>query len=355
MKLVRPAAARPERRSRDQRRHRRQPQGRPGFLFAALPGSKVDGREFAAKAEAQGAAAVLAGRDIDGLHIPLVTANDPRRAYALAAGAFYGAQPATCVAVTGTNGKTSVAGFCRQMFAHAGLKAASMGTLGLRISVPGQADEQLTPPGLTTPDAADVARLLAEAAQMGVHPPGAGSLVARHRPARLDAVKLTAAGFLNLTRITWTTTAPWAPTAPPRLRLFEGLLHRGGTAVLNGDSDSYPAFAAAAVCAGQSVMSVGEKSQGLRLVERTLLPEGQRLKVRFRGEVHDLRLPLAGAFPGLERAGRRGPSASPPASASSRRWRGLRSSKARRAACSGWARGRAAARPMSTTPTRRMG
>src|SRR3546814_4811864 len=112
----------------------------PGFLFAALPGSKVDGREFAPRAVQQGAAAVLAGRDIGGLEVPLVLANDPRRAYALAAGAFYGAQPATCVAVTGTNGKTSVAGFCRQMFAQAGLKAASMGTLGVRIGAPGQAD-----------------------------------------------------------------------------------------------------------------------------------------------------------------------------------------------------------------------
>src|SRR3954464_3693996 len=140
----------------------------PGYLFAALPGSKVDGREFAAKAEAQGAAAVLAGRDIDGLHIPLVTANDPRRAYALAAGKFYGQQPATCVAVTGTNGKTSVAGFCRQIYARLGRKAASMGTLGVVVSAPGVPDQQLTPPGLTTPDAADVAEMMAKLAGMGV-------------------------------------------------------------------------------------------------------------------------------------------------------------------------------------------
>ena len=268
----------------------------PGFLFAALPGSKVDGREFAAKAEAQGAAAVLAGRDIDGLRIPLVTANDPRRAYALAAGTFYGQQPATCVAVTGTNGKTSVAGFCRQMFARAGFKAASMGTLGVRISAPGKADEQLTPPGLTTPDAADVARLLAEAAQMGVTHLALEASSHGIDQRRLDAVKLTAAGFLNLTQDHLDYHGTMGAYRAAKLRLFESLLPRGGMAVLNGDSDSYPAFAAAAVCAGQSVMSVGEKSQGLRLVERTLLPEGQRLKVRFRGEVHDLRLPLAGAF-----------------------------------------------------------
>src|SRR5450755_614181 len=131
---------------------------RPGWLFAALPGAHVDGRSFAPKAVEQGAAAVLAGREIEGLASPLVIAADPRRAFALAAAAFWGAQPATCVAVTGTNGKTSVAAFCRQLFAAAGCTAASMGTLGVRISTPkaggvGAQDQQVTPPGLTTPDA----------------------------------------------------------------------------------------------------------------------------------------------------------------------------------------------------------
>jgi UDP-N-acetylmuramoyl-L-alanyl-D-glutamate--2,6-diaminopimelate ligase len=268
----------------------------PGYLFAALPGSKVDGRSFAARAAEQGAAAVLAGRDIEGLPIPLVTATDPRRAYALAAGAFFGRQPATCVAVTGTNGKTSVAGFCRQIFANAGLKAASMGTLGVRVSAPGVADEQITPPGLTTPDAADVASLLSQTALAGVTHLALEASSHGIDQRRLDAVKLTAAGFLNLTQDHLDYHGTMGAYRAAKLRLFESLLPRGGTAVLNGDSDSYAAFAAAAVTAGHTIMSVGEKSQGLRLVERTLLPEGQRLNIFFPGRHYDVRLPLAGAF-----------------------------------------------------------
>ena len=268
----------------------------PGFLFAALPGSKVDGREFAAKAQAQVSAAWLAGRDIEGLHIPLVTANDPRRAYALAAGKFYGEQPATCVAVTGTNGKTSVAGFCRQIFAHAGFKAASMGTLGVRISAPGKADEQLTPPGLTTPDAADVSRLLAELAERPVTYLALEASSHGVDQRRLDGVRLAAAGFLNLTQDHLDYHHTMEAYRAAKLRLFETLLARGKTAVLNSDSDAYPVFAGAAVSAGQTIMSVGETGQGLRLVSRSLLPEGQRLAVLFRGREYDVKLPLAGAF-----------------------------------------------------------
>jgi UDP-N-acetylmuramoyl-L-alanyl-D-glutamate--2,6-diaminopimelate ligase len=269
---------------------------RPGYLFAALPGAKVDGRSFAQRATEQGAVAVLAGRDIDGLSVPLVTASDPRRAYALAAGALWGAQPKTCVAVTGTNGKTSVAGFCRQIFAGAGHKAASMGTLGVRVSASGEADAQVTPPGLTTPDAADVAELLASVAQDGVTHLALEASSHGIDQRRLDAVQLTAAGFLNLTQDHLDYHGTMGAYRAAKLRLFETLLPRGRTAVLNADSESYPAFAAAAVSAGQSVMSVGEMGQGIKLVERALLSGGQKLTLRWQGRNLDLRLPLAGAF-----------------------------------------------------------
>jgi UDP-N-acetylmuramoyl-L-alanyl-D-glutamate--2,6-diaminopimelate ligase len=269
---------------------------RPGWLFAALPGAKVDGRSFAPRAVELGAAAVLAGREIEGLSAPLVIAGDPRRAYALAASAFWGAQPKTCVAVTGTNGKTSVAGFCRQVFAGAGHKAASMGTLGVRISSPGAEDEQVTPPGLTTPDAADVAELMAKAAQAGVTHLALEASSHGIDQRRLDGVQLVAAGFLNLTQDHLDYHGTMGVYRAAKLRLFETLLTRGKTAVLNADSDAYPAFAATAVSAGQTIMSVGEAGQGLKLIERSLLPDGQRLHLLHHGRDWDVRLPLAGAF-----------------------------------------------------------
>jgi UDP-N-acetylmuramoyl-L-alanyl-D-glutamate--2,6-diaminopimelate ligase len=271
---------------------------RRGFLFAALPGAKVDGCDFALRAVEAGAAAVLAARELAGVPAPTVVASDPRRAYALAAAAFYGRQPQVCVAVTGTNGKTSVAAFCRQIFSAAGLKAASMGTLGVRVSQPrGEgADEQVTAPGLTTPDAADVAELMAGLADRGVTHLALEASSHGVDQRRLDGVKLTAAGFLNLTQDHLDYHGTMGVYRAAKLRLFETLLPRGATAVLNADSDAFDAFAAAAVTAGQTVMSVGEAGQGLRLVERTLLPAGQRLTIRARGVGHQVVLPLSGAF-----------------------------------------------------------
>ncbi len=269
---------------------------RPGFLFAALPGSTVDGRKFIPGAIAAGAAAVLAPDDIDNLAVPVVHAPDLRRAYALAAAAFWGVQPATCVAVTGTNGKTSVATFCRQIFAGLGRTAASMGTLGVTVSAPGRPDRQITPPGLTTPDAADVAELMARLAGEGVTHLALEASSHGVDQRRLDGVKLTAAGFLNLTQDHLDYHGTMGVYRAAKLRLFETLLPRGATAVLNADSDQYVAFAEAAAAAGQAVLSTGSAGEGIRVVERVLAADGQRLTLAHAGTTTTIHLPLAGRF-----------------------------------------------------------
>ncbi len=272
---------------------------RPGWLFAALPGSTMDGRAFIPAALRNGAAAVLASEDVQGLAAPVVHALDPRRAYALAASTFWGAQPKTVVAVTGTNGKTSVATFCRQIFAEAGLASASLGTLGVRTARPGPdgvTEEQLTPPGLTTADAADLAEMMARLAHDGVTHVAMEASSHGLDQRRLDGVTLTAAGFLNLTQDHLDYHGDMGAYRAAKLRLFDTLLPRGRTAVLNADSDAFPVFAATAVTCGQTVLSVGAMGQGLTLAERVMLPDGQRLRIRHHERHYDVRLPLAGAF-----------------------------------------------------------
>src|SRR6202012_328464 len=125
-------------------------------------GAHTDGRAYIPQALLAGAAAILAPEDTPDQPIPLIRAGDARRVYALAPRRFHGAEPPVVVAVTGTNGKTSVATFCRQIFVRLGHKAASLGTLGLQT-----AHEALTPPGLTTPDAGEIARLCADLVTRG--------------------------------------------------------------------------------------------------------------------------------------------------------------------------------------------
>ena len=111
-----------------------------GCLFAALPGSSCHGAEFVSDAAERGAAAVLT--DAEGLRIArdladtsgirIAAVDNPRAALALAASRWFGGAPETIVAVTGTNGKTSVVSICRQIWQLTGRAAASFGTLGIQ-------------------------------------------------------------------------------------------------------------------------------------------------------------------------------------------------------------------------------
>ncbi|MEE2761220.1 MAG: Mur ligase family protein, partial [Pseudomonadota bacterium] len=166
----------------------------PGFLFAALPGADADGRDFIADAVAQGAAAILAepGTLVDA--VPLLAHTMPRRRYAELAARFYGAQPAHMAAVTGTNGKSSVADFTRQLWNHLGLQAASLGTLGL--VAPGRVEAR----GLTTPNAAELHATLADLAAVGVTHAAIEASSHGLDQCRLDGVRINVAGFTNLSR-----------------------------------------------------------------------------------------------------------------------------------------------------------
>ena len=263
---------------------------KPGWLFAALPGASADGRDFVPAAVKAGAAAVIAESPVKA-GAPVVQVHDARRAYALAAAAFWGAQPTTCVAVTGTNGKTSVATFCRQIFERLGHASASMGTLGVQAGA-----ARITSSGLTTPDAGDVARLLADLAGRGVTHLALEASSHGIDQRRLDGVQLTAAGFLNLTQDHLDYHGTMEAYRAAKLRLFEELAPRGATAVLNADSDAYPAFAAAAVTHGLTVFSVGAMGEGLTLAHREFTEGGQRLRIGTEGRNFDVRLPLAGVF-----------------------------------------------------------
>ncbi|MDP8915727.1 MAG: UDP-N-acetylmuramoyl-L-alanyl-D-glutamate--2,6-diaminopimelate ligase [Pseudomonadota bacterium] len=264
---------------------------KPGALFAALPGGQADGRAFIPAALAAGAVAVIAPDDTPDCGAPLIRARDPRRAYALAAARFWGLQPRCCVAVTGTNGKTSVAAFTRQIFERLGHEAASMGTLGVR-----HGKTALTPPGLTTPDAADVARLLAELSGRGVTHLALEASSHGLDQRRLDGVVLAAAGFTNFTQDHLDYHGGMDRYLQAKLRLFEALLPRGRTTVLNADSPAFKPFADTAIACGHVILSVGAQGQTLKLVERSALPHGQHLQVEAGGRLFEIQLPLAGGF-----------------------------------------------------------
>ncbi len=268
----------------------------PGFLFAAIPGLAFDGRDFIDDALSRGAAAVLTstGVALDTVAtergVRLVTDENPRRRLALMAARFYHAQPRVTAAVTGTNGKTSVACFTRQIWTGLGHRAASMGTLG--IDAPG-----LRRTGsLTTPDPVALHRELAGLAASGVDHLALEASSHGLSQHRLDGIAISAGAFTNLSRDHLDYHRSMADYRAAKLRLFDTLLGPGTAAVLNADSADFAAFETACDRQGCRVIAYGEKGRDIRLETLEPRADGQRLVIQLFGSRREIMLNLPGAF-----------------------------------------------------------
>ncbi len=268
----------------------------PGFLFAALPGSRTDGRTFIAEAVSRGAVAILAPQGTPwppGVPPrPLLEDPEPRRRLALLAAGLAGPQPRTLVAVTGTNGKTSTVEFLRQIWAAGDRPAASLGTLGLMAPgfEPG--------PGLTTPDPVTLTETLAGLAREGVQHAAMEASSHGLDQFRLDGVRLTAGGFTNLTRDHLDYHGSEAAYRAAKLRLFDELLPAGAPVVASSDMDPVTLGGLAEIAARRrlSLRTVGEAGTALRLLAAEPRPDGQVLRVQIGSARRELTLPLPGRF-----------------------------------------------------------
>ncbi len=271
---------------------------RDGFLFAALPGTTVHGADYIAAALAKGAGAILT--DAAGARIAadalawstaaLIVAEDARAALAGAAALWSGAQPATMVAVTGTNGKTSVATFTRQIWQALGHAAINIGTTGVE-------GDWEAPSAHTTPDPITLHQMLADAARAGVTHAAMEASSHGLDQRRMDGVDLTAAGFTNLTQDHLDYHLTMEAYFAAKAALFGRVLPGDGVAVINLNDPHGAAMAAIARNRGQAVLTVGHDAAcDLHIAGQRFDATGQDLRVEWQGKPFQARLNLIGGF-----------------------------------------------------------
>ena len=269
-----------------------------GNLFAALPGATVHGGNFIAKAIELGASAVLtdaAGAKIAAdvlaaLNVATIVAQDPRQTLAQTASLWFGAHPGTVVAVTGTNGKTSVSTFCRQIWEELGLFGVNLGTTGVEGA-------WTHPLKHTTPEPITLHRVMAEAVQYGVTHVAMEASSHGLDQRRLDGVVLAAAGFTNFTQDHLDYHETFEAYFEAKMGLFTRVLSEDGVAVVNLDDPKGPEVAEICTERGQEVIGVGRHpSARLRLTGQRFDATGQDLLFEWQGKAQQVRLGLIGGF-----------------------------------------------------------
>jgi UDP-N-acetylmuramoyl-L-alanyl-D-glutamate--2,6-diaminopimelate ligase len=262
-----------------------------GDAFFALPGSRQHGNAFIPDAIAAGAGAIVTDvRPKETPAVPVILVKDVRAAYAQAAARRFAPQPETAVAVTGTNGKTSVASFVRQLWAAGGIAAASLGTLGVETAT------GLRPGSLTTPDSLSLHRELGALKGNGIDHVALEASSHGLEQRRLDGIRFAAVGFTNLTRDHLDYHQTMEAYAEAKLRLFRDLAADAAAAVVNADDPESYAFIVAALDRGLRLLTVGREGAFFEVTSIDNEGFGQRVRGRLVGELAEFYLPLTGAF-----------------------------------------------------------
>jgi UDP-N-acetylmuramoyl-L-alanyl-D-glutamate--2,6-diaminopimelate ligase len=263
----------------------------PGEAFFAVPGTRVHGETFIPQAIARGASVVVTDREPhDAPAVPVVLVRDVRAAYARAAARQYAPQPRVNVAVTGTNGKSSIVSFVRQIWTACGVPAASLGTVGVETA------GGIAPRELTTSDALALHRDLGDLRAQGIDHVAMEASSQGLDQRRVDGLRFDAVGFTNLTQDHLEYHGGLDNYREAKLRLFRELLAENGAAVINCDDPEHMPFLFAALDRGARLLTVGAEGAFFEVTSIVNEGFGQRVTGRMVGEPESFHLPLTGAF-----------------------------------------------------------
>lgn len=263
----------------------------PGDVFFALPGANVHGNQFVPDAVRRGALAVVSDiAPVGDPGVPVIIVKDVRAAYARAASRVFEPQPEITVGVTGTNGKTSVASFVRQIWEHAGIAGASIGTLGVQTAT------RLIEGSLTTPDSRTLHQSMRALKAQGIDHVALEASSHGLDQRRMDGIHFEAVAFTNLSRDHLDYHKDMEEYRDAKLRLFTDLLVDSGPAVVNVDDPEHEPFMFAALSAGATLLTVGREGAYIEILSIANEGYGQRVEVRHIGEKLSFHLPLTGEF-----------------------------------------------------------
>jgi UDP-N-acetylmuramoyl-L-alanyl-D-glutamate--2,6-diaminopimelate ligase len=265
----------------------------PGTVFGAFRGAKFNAEDFIPAAIGSGAVAVIAAPEarVEGaLHI---ASEEPRRTFAQLAAQFFTPVPATVVAVTGTNGKTSTAEMTRQIWRMCGERAASIGTLG--VTTP----DGSVSTGLTTPDIVTFLGNMSGLAREGVTHVAYEASSHGLSQFRNEGLRVKAGAFTNFSRDHLDYHGTMEDYFAAKMRLFDEVVEEGGAAIIHDggeESDWTRRAIEHASLHHLRVLKVGERGDFLRLVAHEPTQLGQTLTIEHEGETRSVKLPLIGAY-----------------------------------------------------------
>lgn len=264
---------------------------KPGYLFAALSGAQFDGADYIEESIQNGADYILCteGFEVQG-SASFICVENPRAVFSDIVTRFYKDQPAHIVAVTGTNGKSSVVEFVRQLWAGLGLSGAAMGTLGLQ-------SEALNIDGnMTTPEVVKLHETLKTASEAGITHLAMEASSHGLDQYRMHGARLKAAAFTNLSHDHLDYHGDMDSYLIAKAKLFSEVLPEGVVAVLNADIPEFKTLKE--ICEQRNIQILDYGREAISLKINSIQPQshGQSVSCEIEGSPFEFETALVGEF-----------------------------------------------------------
>ena len=266
-----------------------------GYVFAAISGDKADGHDYIDQAIKNGAIAIIGEKQLSSpISCPYIQVENARLALAKACARFWPKRPAIHAAITGTNGKTSIAEFLRQIWQSATWDAASCGTLGVRTPISGLS---LDAPSLTTLGPDHLFPVIQQLARSGIRCLAVEASSHGLEQDRLSALDIHVAGFTNLSRDHLDYHGDMDSYFAAKARLFTELLPDGAAAAINIDDDYGRKLLTLIKDRPLVIKTIGhDESADLQILKLAVTDFGYDCHIRYAGETYHLPIALQGRF-----------------------------------------------------------
>ena len=262
-----------------------------GQIFVSIKGKKFNGHDFVNQAVSKGASAIVHSHPlIKNKRTLYIKVKDTRSALARLSTKFYTNKPNNIIAVTGTNGKTSIADFFHQIFTLQNKKVGFIGTLGFKKN------KFLKKRYLTTLDSLSLNKDLAEMKKAGIENVIIEASSHGLKQKRLDFLKIKAGLFTNLSHDHLDYHKNMNDYFKSKLILFKKILKRKSTIITDADIKQYKILKKIQNKRKLKIFTIGSKSNILKIISHKIYNNFQILEIKYKNKNYKLKINLYGSI-----------------------------------------------------------
>jgi len=267
-------------------------QTKKNHLFFAIKGKKYNGENYIFSAIKKGAKAVVCEKNckIKNKQILIIKVKNIRKTISDACKVFYSKKPKNIIAVTGTNGKSSVADFYHQILIAQKIPVASLGTLGIKIN------NKINKTILTTLDIISLHRELAKIKTLGIDNVILEASSHGLEQGRLDGLDFKTAVFTNFSQDHLDYHKNMKNYLNAKLILFSKLLRKKKNVIFDNEIPEFLKLHQIAKNNNFKMLTIGKKNSSIQF--KSVKPSGnfQNITFKYKKNSHRVKIPLIGLF-----------------------------------------------------------